>query len=97
MKVIYLAETRRDVAWWRIYYRKVFPQGGSNAYRILLASERLLQENPMAGAKVETSELRKLTIPNTPFALIYRVRNGRIEIHRLFDMRQQGSESFQED
>lgn len=97
MKVIYLAEARRDVARWRLYYRKVFPQGGPAAFRILLASERLLQENPMAGVPLDLPGLRKLSIPNTPFALVYRVRNDRIEIHRLFDMRQQGSQSFQED
>jgi plasmid stabilization system protein ParE len=97
MKLQYLDDARRDVAWWRYHYRKTFPQGSKNAYRHLAACERVLKDNPRIGQVVEGGDLRKLSIPNTPFAIIYRVRNGLIEIMRVYDMRQNGSEGFQED
>lgn len=97
MKLQYLEETRRDIAWWRIYYGKTFPQGASNAAKQLKIAEKALQSNPSIGAKIEGREYRKLSIPRTPFAFIYWVRNNTIEIARVYDMRQQGSEGFQED
>ena len=97
MRLIYLGEARRDAAWWRLYYRKTFPGGRGRAFAALAITERLLQDNPMLGVKVENLELRKLNIPRTPFAFIYRYSHDTIEVVRLYDMRQQGSEEFQED
>ncbi|MFO1033461.1 MAG: hypothetical protein U1E15_05030 [Hyphomicrobiales bacterium] len=97
MRLVYLPEARRDAAWWRLYYRRTFPQGRGGAYRHLLTVEKNLRENPLLGVELENLPLRRLTIPNTPFALIYRVKMDTIEILRLYDMRQQGSTGFQED
>jgi hypothetical protein len=97
MKVEYLAEARRDVAWWRIYYRKTFPQGKGNAYRHLRVTEKMLEEYPEIGTRIQDSEKRKLGIPRTPFAFIYQIKGNVIEVVRVYDMRQQGSENFQED
>ena len=95
MKLVYLDDTRKDIAWWRIYYRKNFPQGAGNAAKQLKTAERNLQSNPYLGNKIEGRDYRKLSIPRTPFALIYQVKNDAIQISRLYDMRQQGSEGFQ--
>lgn len=98
MRLVYLPDARKDVAWWRLYYRRVFPQGGQAAYRVLAATERILQDNPLLGVELaELGGLRKLSIPNTPFAFIHRLRQETIEVLRLYDMRQQGSSGLQED
>jgi plasmid stabilization system protein ParE len=97
MKIVFQDDSRLDVAWWRFYYRKTFPQGAKNARRILAACKQSLKENPRLGQPVEGLDLHKLTIPNTPFALMYRIRGDVIEIVRLFDMRQGESDGFQEE
>lgn len=97
MKLQYLEAARLDISWWRYYYRKTFPQGSNNAYRHLAACERVLKENPRLGIQIEGRDLRKLSIPNTPFAIIYRIRGETLEIIRVYDMRQQASEGFKED
>ncbi len=97
MKLVYLGEARKDIAWWRIYYRRTFPQGATTAAKHLKIAEKNLQSNPNLGAKIKGREYRKLSIPRTPFALIYQIKDNCIQVIRLYDMRQQGSEGFQED
>jgi plasmid stabilization system protein ParE len=97
MKIEYLEEARRDLAWWRTYYRKTFPQGKGQAFRHLRVTERMLEEFPEIGSKILNTEWRKLAIPRTPFVIVYQIKKSRIEIVRVYDMRQGGSDSFQED
>lgn len=97
MKLRYLPEARRDAVWWRIYFKRSFPQGAGKAAQYLRVSEQVLKDNPQIGVKLDIRDLRKLSIPRTPFALIYRLTDDAIEIVRLYDMRQQGSTEFQED
>ncbi len=97
MKIEYLDEARRDIAWWRVYYRKNFPHGKGNAFKHFRAAEKMLEEFPEIGTRIEGSERRKLAIPRTPFAFIYRINKNVIEVVRVFDMRQHGSDQFQEE
>lgn len=80
-----------------MYYRRSFPEGWSAANRHYLKTVSLVAENPFLGRPVEGFDLRQLPIPNTPFHLIYRVRNQVIEIVRVWDMRQKPSHGFQEE
>lgn len=97
MKLKYLESSRRDVAWWRRYYRHKFPQGRVTASRHYLKIVSLILDNPFMGRPVEGFELRQLPVPNTPFQIIYRVRNQTVEIVRVWDTRQEPSQGFQED
>jgi hypothetical protein len=97
VKLVYLAQSRRDVAWWRRYYWHTFPEGRLSANRHYLNTVALLVENPFLGRPVEGFDLRQLPSPNTPFQLIYRVRKQTLEIVRIWDMRQKSSHGFQED
>jgi plasmid stabilization system protein ParE len=97
MKIVFDEEAQMDVAWWRFYYRSAFPEGARNARRLLAACKKNLKSNPSLGRPVEGLDLRKLVIPNTPFSLMYRIKGEVIEVVRLYDMRQRGSDGFQEE
>jgi len=89
MKLVFLESTAQDLQWFRHYYRSVFPHGGSRARAHFKAALRTISENPYAGRPSETfADVRELTIPRTPFQLIYRVTATRIEVLRLWDSRQ---------
>lgn len=92
MRIVYLASAVRDIRWFRHYYQNVFPEGNEKARARLRAVQRLLAANPHAGHPCDTGQaVRELTIPRTPFTLIYRVTATQIEVLRLWDTRQ-GSE-----
>jgi len=89
MRIVYLAPAVRDIAWFRYYYRAVFPNGDKNARNQLKQIQSLLAANPQMGRKSEDhTSVRELHIPRTPFSLVYRVTAEQIEILRLWDERQ---------
>ena len=91
MKIVFLDTAIPDIQWFRFYYRSVFPDGSAKARAQLQAMQALLAANPYAGHPCDTGQpVRELTIPRTPFTLIYRVTATRIEILRLWDSRQGG-------
>ena len=87
MRILYLACARDDLSWLRQYYREVFPDGATRALKHLLAAEGLLRTNPLIGRRTGIGDSRELHIARTPFSLIYRVREDRIEILRVWDGR----------
>lgn len=89
MRIVFLEEAAQDIQWFRFYYSSVFPEGSAKARAHLKAIQQTLAANPYAGHPSEgRADLRELTIPRTPFILIYRVTASRIEILRLWDSRQ---------
>lgn len=89
MKIVYLRSAAQDVAWFRYYYRSVFPAGSSNARASMKAIQKLLAENPYIGHKSETHKAAlEFHIKKTPFSLIYHVTETQIEVLRLWDTRQ---------
>jgi toxin ParE1/3/4 len=75
MRVVYLAGAARDMQWLRHYYQRVFPAGAANAAWRIRATERLILD------------VRRVIVARTPFFLLYRLRDDRIEILRLVDSR----------
>ena len=89
MKIVFLEDAAQDIRWLRFYYQSVFPEGVSKARANLKAIQKTLAANPFAGQPSETrKDVRELSIPRTPFLLIYRVTPDQIEILRLWDTRQ---------
>ena len=87
MRILYLASARDDLSWLRPYYREVFPDGAACVLKHLLAAEVLLRTNPYVGRRTGIGDSRELCISRTPFPLIYRVREDRIEILHVRDGR----------
>ena len=92
MRVIFLPSAARDLMWFRSYYSTVFPEGETKAKQQLSKICQLLEANPYLGQAGAIEGTRKLNIPRTPFALIYRVASIDIEVLRLRDQRQGGSD-----
>lgn len=91
MRIVFLADAAQDIRWFRFYYQSVFPEGSAKARAHLRAIQQTLAANPYAGHPSDTHKgVRELTVPRTPFVLIYRVTPTQIEILRLWDSRQGG-------
>ena len=88
MNIRYLPTTIEDLKWFRQYYESVFPEGSSAARVAIKRTELLLLEHPYVGKESENSpEARELSVANTPFVMIYRIKGSMIEIIRLWDGR----------
>ncbi|NUH65494.1 type II toxin-antitoxin system RelE/ParE family toxin [Sulfitobacter sp. S0837] len=89
MKIVFLEDTMQDIQWFRYHYQSVFPEGSAKARAHLKAIQKTLTVNPYAGQPSDAREdVRELSVPRTPFTLIYRVTPSQIEILRLWDARQ---------
>ena len=65
-----------------------FPEGRRNADQQFHAFQRLLLSNPFIGEAVaDIPEARAFPIQKTPFTVIYRVKDDRIEVLRVLDQR----------
>jgi toxin ParE1/3/4 len=59
------------------------PAAAGEVDRILRAVERLA-DNPAMGRPGRVPKTRELVVPGTPYLLIYRVKNDRLEVLRVF-------------
>jgi hypothetical protein len=87
LKIVFLASCKRDLAWFRIYYKAVFSAGKMNAKLHYAQSKLLLRDNPFIGHPTEENGVRELPISRTPFSFIYRVTPDRVEVIRVWDQR----------
>ena len=87
MRIIFLRSSQRDVEWFREYYMRVFPVGGPKARDQYQRAKALLKTSPHAGHPVEETGVRMFSIPRSPFAFVYRVSGGVIEVLRVWDQR----------
>ena len=97
MKIAYLPKARRDLLWWSSYYERTFPAGQLSAYRRFKNTLEVLKENPFAGSQIEGTYLRRFPIPRTPFLIVYQLGNAKLEIVRVWDMRNKPLQTFIED
>lgn len=91
MEIVFLPSARRGLLWFRRYYASVFPQGSERAkasYKLML---KTLAAHPEAGREAGTHS-RLYPISHTPFAVVYRVREARIEVLAVLDLRGEGRE-----
>jgi plasmid stabilization system protein ParE len=87
VEVVYLPRAVADLRWLRRYYAVVFPEGAKRARERVLATERLLSENPHVGELTGIADVREFPVRRTPFLFVYRIRSDRVEILRVWDQR----------
>ena len=88
MNLVFLPSTRSDLLWMRTYYTSVFPAGAKRAAEHYRMTCSVIRENPLIGHPVEGMlGVREFAIQRTPFSVIYRVINDRIEVLRIWDQR----------
>jgi plasmid stabilization system protein ParE len=88
MRIVVLHEAKKDMKWWRHYYKRTFPAGQLSASIHLQNAVELLAGNPKAGKEIEGTSLRQIPINRTPFLIIYRLTVDELQIVRLWDGRQ---------
>ncbi len=88
MKIIFLETTQDDLEWFYHYYSVVFPEGLNSALKQFDSINDLLSSNPYVGT-LDHKNLRKFTIPRTPFSYFYRVTETHIEVLRVWDDRRE--------
>lgn len=88
MRIVFLASTKADLRWFKQYYTNVFPQGKHKADSQFLAIQKVLKTTPLVGhASLTIEGVREFPILRTPFSLIYRLKQDRIELLRIIDKR----------
>ena len=87
MKIVYLESARDDLVWFRHYYMAVFPEGAEKAKSHFKVVEQTLLAHPFIGHKVR-EDMYELPLTKTPFTFVYRVKDHRIEVLRVWDDRQ---------
>ena len=92
MRLIFLDDALNDLLWMRRYYSQIFPAGNHNAKKQYGACKTLLKENPYIGHPAHFKNIREYSIPRIPFSFIYEIKQDHIEIHRIWDERQDRDE-----
>ena len=88
MNVVFLPSTRSELLWMRAYYTSVFPAGAKRASEHFRLTCSVIRENPLMGHPVQDMQgVREFAIQRTPFSVIYRVIDNRIEVLRIWDQR----------
>ncbi len=76
-----------DLRWFRRYYEDVFAEGGGRARLAYVRTLERLVAAPRIGRPLEFENVREFPIQRTPFSVIYRLQEDRIEILRIWDQR----------
>jgi toxin ParE1/3/4 len=87
MRLVFLPQSAQSLTWFRKYYEQVFPEGAIKAKTQFNAMKQVLLAHPFIGQQIEGRESRIYHISRTPFSVIYRLREDRIEVLTVFDNR----------
>jgi toxin ParE1/3/4 len=94
LKITFLGRARQDLIWFKIYHEQYFPEGMAKANVRFKKSIQLLTNFPNMGRVVGRLPRRCLAISNTPYTIVYRANENRLEIIRILDQR---SENYLQD
>ncbi len=83
MDIIWLDRARREVIHIREYIAMDNPRVAQQVARRILESAEKLRTTPNIGRPGRLYGTRELVITGTPFIILYRVRDGVIEILRI--------------
>lgn len=83
MDILWLDRTRRELIQIREYIAKDNPRAARQVARRILESAEKLRTTPNIGRPGRLYGTRELVITRTPFIILYRVRDGAVEILRV--------------
>lgn len=94
MQVRWLNRALRNLKDEAEYIAQDDPQAAARVVMEILDAVALLSEHPALGRVGRVSGTRELVVPNTPYLVPYRVRNGYIDIVRVFHGRRRWPSSL---
>lgn len=90
MKVVWSRRAMKHLVSLREFIAKDSEQNAAVAAKRMLASIELLRKQPEMGKPGRILGTREFIVPDTPYMIPYRVREGRLELIAVFHGRQQG-------
>ena len=84
-KLAYADSSKKDVKWFKEYYDER-PQLAPNGLNSYIGTIELLCQFPHMGRPISEERFKK-GIPNTPFAIIYKIEGDYLVITRVKDTR----------
>jgi toxin ParE1/3/4 len=85
VRLVWSPQAVEDLAALRAYIERDDPAAArKTALRIIEAVDTLIPANPKVGRPGRVPGTRELVIARTPFVVPYRLREGRIEVLRIF-------------
>lgn len=88
MKLRFLETSEHGLRWMRRYYRQKFPEGRENAVKHLQVAKSQLLAQPYSGHPFDDFDtVRELSIINTPFSILYTIRDETIYVIDIRDQR----------
>ena len=95
MRVVWSAAARADVAKLRAYVARDNPTAaGRIALRVAESVETILPAHPAVGRPGRVPGTRELVVTGTPHVVPYRVRDGAVEVLRVFHGAQKWPETL---
>lgn len=94
MKLLWTARAVADLTGIADYVSERNPAAAIALGERLRTAIEKLPDFPMAGRPGRVAETRELVVPDTPFVVPYRVRNGRIEVLAVFHAARDWPEHF---
>ena len=88
MKIVWSRRAIRHLVSLRKYIARDSEQNASLVALRILSAIDLLQTHPEMGRPGRVFGTRELVVPDTPFLIPYRVRQGRLELIAVFHGRQ---------
>jgi plasmid stabilization system protein ParE len=94
MKIAWIGTSLADVAQLHTYLIERNPEAAAGIINAIEKSANNLLSFPELGRPAQSSQVRILQVPNTYYALPYRIDGKVIEILAVFDQRQEPREDW---
>jgi toxin ParE1/3/4 len=83
VRVSYTRRARGDLRRHAAFIRQHSPRGAARIGAAIRASINLLRDFPELGAPTSRDGVRRLSVPRTPFLVIYRLESARVSILKI--------------
>lgn len=88
LPVEWTLDARQDFARIDEFYADKSPEFAERVGDVAIETGRVLEQHPLAGEGIDFGEARKFKVGRTPFILIYRVLPDRVQILRVWHVRE---------
>ena len=83
MKVVWTLQAVRDLAEARAYVERDNPKAAAELARRILQATARLTKHPEMGRRGKLPGTRELIVSRVPYVILYRIREGRIDLLRV--------------
>ena len=87
MRIVWAESAQREFDEAIAFIRARSPAGAQRVGRRILDAVNLLERFPELAPRSRHRDLRQLVVPRTPFLVIYRIHEGRVEIRAVVHAR----------